>query len=221
MYETLPSSVKESTFEGIVQAMKERLRVDSNGECMEAMTQLSTQTMSQTIAKFCLVLERLFSRAYPDTGKCVAAGSRAPVWQLAKWEGSYCIAKAVETSDRSLVYKKVKEVALRVEKNREMAENMALQKHNSTRHRVPYNRKEVTGRQENLGMQENRLLLCDSRTSEVTSKSGTEAIRGAPESKQNPLEAPVEGRQLQCFNCDRKGHNSGYLKKEIDMHWSL
>lgn len=62
LYETLPRSVREGTFEGIVQAMKERLKVDSNGECVKAMTQLSTLTMreGQTIAEFCLVLERLF-----------------------------------------------------------------------------------------------------------------------------------------------------------------
>ncbi|RCN37073.1 reverse transcriptase [Ancylostoma caninum] len=69
MFETLPQPLKDGPFEEVVKAMKERLKVDTNGACVKAMSQLASLTIreGQPVTEFCLALEKLASRAYPDT----------------------------------------------------------------------------------------------------------------------------------------------------------
>ncbi|KAL6733082.1 hypothetical protein Aduo_003766 [Ancylostoma duodenale] len=109
--------------------MKQRLKVDSNRSCVKALTQLAALAImeGQSAAEFCFVLEKLASRAYPDTPLEVVSVQKAKILfrLLASWEGSYRIAEAIETSSRGEVHVRVKEVALRLERNRKMASNMS------------------------------------------------------------------------------------------------
>ncbi|KHJ97017.1 zinc knuckle [Oesophagostomum dentatum] len=77
--------------------------------------QLSMLTMKegQSVAGFCLVLGKLAARAYPDFR------------QLAGWDGSYRMAEAIETALREETYEKVKEVALRLERSKQVVSKVA------------------------------------------------------------------------------------------------
>ncbi|EYB88968.1 hypothetical protein Y032_0239g3334 [Ancylostoma ceylanicum] len=105
------------------------------------MTALRKLTMreGQSVAEFCLVLERVAGRAYPDTPPEAISLQKAEILfnQLARWEGSYTLADALETSGKDEVYEKVKEAALRLERTKrtanEMAQNRAVMRTPLTR----------------------------------------------------------------------------------------
>ncbi|RCN37072.1 zinc knuckle [Ancylostoma caninum] len=216
MFETLPHSIKNGTFEEVVQAMKERLKVDTNGSCVKAMTQLSSLAIreGQSVAEFCLALEKLVGRAYPDTSPEVVSLQKAEIlfWQLAKWERSYCIAETIETSPRGEVYEKVEEVALRLERNRDMAIRM-----------TPPTRCERTRHlgKGNTALKDNTARVFHKRAG-IRATSGTETTTDSEERgpvsgstqnqpmsvKRTVVERGSEREYIQCFKCGRRGHKA-------------
>ncbi|EYB97965.1 hypothetical protein Y032_0135g1919 [Ancylostoma ceylanicum] len=74
---------------------------------------------NQTVSDFCYVLERIASQAYPDEtmGRVSLQMAEILYSQLSKWSGSYILAETFETSPRDRVYERVKETALRLERN--------------------------------------------------------------------------------------------------------
>ncbi|KIH64172.1 hypothetical protein ANCDUO_05519 [Ancylostoma duodenale] len=129
IFETLPTSVRSGTFDEVVEAKRTRLCEDNNSARLKAMTALRKLNMreGQSVTEFCLVLERIASRAYPDTPPEAISLQKAEILfnQLARWEGSYTLADALETSDKEAVYEKVKEAALRLELTKRTANEMA------------------------------------------------------------------------------------------------
>ncbi|VDP48748.1 unnamed protein product [Heligmosomoides polygyrus] len=125
IFETLPREVREGTFDEIVEAMKKHMSIDSNSERVKALADLRKLAIrdGQTVAEFCLVVERLFNKAYPDTPHEVTSLQKAEILcrQLSGWDGSYCLTEALETSASDEACKKVKEVALRLERSIRMA----------------------------------------------------------------------------------------------------
>lgn len=79
--------------------------------------------MNQSVAEFCLAPKKLMSRAHPDTPPEVVSLQKAEILfrQLAKWEGNCCITETIERRPRGQVYEGVKDVALRLERSRNMA----------------------------------------------------------------------------------------------------
>ncbi|KAL6734242.1 hypothetical protein Aduo_004803 [Ancylostoma duodenale] len=205
MFETLPRSIKNGTFEDVIQAMKERLKVDTNGSCVKAMTQLASLAIreGQSVAEFCLALEKLVSRAYPDTPPEMLSLQKAEILfrQLAKWEGSYCIAEAIETTPREEVYERVKDLALRLERNRNMASSMAP----STRYVV----KEDT----TAAFQKRASIQTTSGTG--TTMDSEEKGRWSGSMQKQPtfsvhstVERVLKREHIQCFRCGRRGHKA-------------
>ncbi|EYC04433.1 hypothetical protein Y032_0088g2201 [Ancylostoma ceylanicum] len=121
IFETLPRRVKEGSFDELIRAMKERLDEEGNVACVKALTSLRTLTMrdNQTVSDFCYVLEEIASQAYPDEtmGRVSLQMAEILYSQLSKWSGSYILAETIETSPRDRVYERVKEAALRLERN--------------------------------------------------------------------------------------------------------
>ena len=111
--------------------MRLRLGEDSNNVRVRAMTALRKLSLreGQSVSDFCLVLERLAARAYPDMPAEVTSLQKAEILfnQLAHWEGSYNLSEALESSEQQHVYDKVKEAALRLERTRRTAGEMAKQ----------------------------------------------------------------------------------------------
>ncbi|EPB79468.1 zinc knuckle [Ancylostoma ceylanicum] len=208
MFETLPKAVKDGPFEVVVEAMKQRLKVDSNGSCVKAMTQLAALTIreGQSVAEFCLVLEKLAGRAYPDIPSEIVSLQKAEILfrQLASWEGSYCIAEAIETSSRDEVYEKVKEVALRLERNRKMASNMSQPPKHLTR--MPHTKRKF------LDKSPRKFELSRPRHQAVaTEDAGTskaDTIRKEPSPTQSVGSSAEESAPIQCYKCGKRGHKA-------------
>ncbi|WKY06147.1 hypothetical protein Q1695_006390 [Nippostrongylus brasiliensis] len=206
IFETLPHSVKTGPFDGVVDAMKERLKVDGNGARVKAMTQLATLSMreGQTVAEFCLVLEKLFSRAYPEVNAEVVSLQKAEILfrQLAKWEGSYWIAEAIETSDKAHAYEKVKDVALRLERNRKVAStrtSVAEKEHNRV---TSWHKRAV----DSTSMKRPLTLGCNEAKAETTRPA--QRISGTSEVALSGGGQNERQSALQCFNCGKRGHKA-------------
>ncbi|KIH55426.1 hypothetical protein ANCDUO_14418 [Ancylostoma duodenale] len=129
IFETLPKSVRGSSLDAVIEAMKARLQVDSNFSRVKAISELRSLKIrdGQTVSEFRLVLEGIANRAYPDVPADIVSLQKAEILchQLANWEGSYCLTEAIETSEHTLAYEKVKEAALRLERSRAAAHCVA------------------------------------------------------------------------------------------------
>ncbi|EYB83687.1 hypothetical protein Y032_0331g2727 [Ancylostoma ceylanicum] len=216
MFETLPKAVKDGPFEVVVEAMKQRLKVDSNGSCVKAMTQLAALTIreGQSVAEFCLVLEKLAGRAYPDIPPEIVSLQKAEILfrQLASWEGSYCIVEAIETSSRDEVYEKVKEVALRLERNRKMASNMSQPPKHLTR--LPHTKRKFLDKSPRKF--EPSRPRHQAVATEDAGPSKADTIRKEPSPKQSvgsSAEEPAtiqcyEPATIQCYKCGKRGHKA-------------
>ncbi|RCN49903.1 hypothetical protein ANCCAN_03938 [Ancylostoma caninum] len=112
--------------------MKQRLHIDSASSRVKAMAELRSLTMreNQSVSEFCLALEKLASRAYPDVPIEVVSLQKAEILtrQLATWEGIYCLAEALEIHANTDAYEKVNEAALRLEWSRKMTVEMTARK---------------------------------------------------------------------------------------------
>ncbi|VDO85491.1 unnamed protein product [Heligmosomoides polygyrus] len=67
-FETLPNEVKQGCFEEVIQAMKDRLSEEGNAARVKAIAQLRNLTIrpDQSVEEFCVALEALANKAYPD-----------------------------------------------------------------------------------------------------------------------------------------------------------
>ncbi|EYC35264.1 hypothetical protein Y032_1093g3593 [Ancylostoma ceylanicum] len=198
IFETLPTSVRSGTFDEVVEAMRARLCEDNNSARLKAMTALRKLTMreGQSVAEFCLVLERVASRAYPDTPPEAVSLQKAEILfnQLARWEGSYTLADALETSAKEEVYEKVKETALRLERTRRTANEMAQDR---VARRTPLTR---PGEQRG-----------DSGSSYAPEASGlweTSSNEGSQVTDDEVVEERLakSQKEVKCFKCGKVGH---------------
>ncbi|KAL6726387.1 hypothetical protein Aduo_008362 [Ancylostoma duodenale] len=196
--------------------MKQRLKVDSNGSCVKAMTQLAALTIreGQSVAEFCLVLEKLAGRAYPDIPPEIVSLQKAEILfrQLANWEGSYCIAEAIETSSKDEVYEKVKEVALRLERNRKMASNMSQPLKHLTR--LPHTKRKFVDKSP-------RKFEPSRPRTAVTEDAGTakaDTIRKEPSPKQSVGSSAEETAPIQCFKCGKRGHKARECRETASLN---
>ncbi|KIH48687.1 hypothetical protein ANCDUO_21240, partial [Ancylostoma duodenale] len=109
--------------------MKKRMRIDGNSERVRALSELRSLSIreGQPVSEFCLVLERLAHKAYPDVPQEVTSLQKAEILcrQMANWSGSYCLTEALEVSSPNEAYETVKEVALRLERSLKTAEEYA------------------------------------------------------------------------------------------------
>ncbi|KHJ97346.1 zinc knuckle [Oesophagostomum dentatum] len=106
-----------------------RLEVDSNSVGVKALSDLRKLAIrqDQSVGGFCLALEKLSHKAYPDTPQDVVSLQNAEVLcrQLATWKGSYSPTEALEAGDAAGAYERDKEVALRLERSLRTAKECA------------------------------------------------------------------------------------------------
>ncbi|KAK6030414.1 hypothetical protein OSTOST_03451, partial [Ostertagia ostertagi] len=109
VFETLPREIREGTYDGVIEAMKARMRIDGNSQRVKALANLRLLALKpgQPLSEFCFALEGLANRAYPD---------------MPPEATSYCLTEALETSKCEEAYEKVKEAALRLERSLKTAE---------------------------------------------------------------------------------------------------
>ncbi|KAK6059823.1 hypothetical protein COOONC_02522 [Cooperia oncophora] len=129
VFETLPSEIRSSTLDRVIDAMKERLRIDGNSQRVKALAGLRTLAIrpGQAVNEFCFVLESLANKAYPDVPAEATSLQKAEILcrQLAELEWNSC----------EQAYEKVKEAALRLERSLKTAEECRI----ATRARSTHN----------------------------------------------------------------------------------
>ncbi|EYC35032.1 hypothetical protein Y032_1180g3735 [Ancylostoma ceylanicum] len=211
-FETLPIHVKEGRFEEVVEAMTASLQEDGNAARIKAMTQLRNLSMraDQTVGEFCVVLEKLANRAYQNIPAEVVSLQKAEILfrQLAKWNGSYSLSEAIETSEGHEAYENVKKAALRLERNRMAANEMAG------------NRKSESHQQVTMMPTSERRLPRPNNVSRVYGTPPSPPRRRGMDTRdmhvvrgndvrRMPTAGQVENterRPVQCYNCDKYGH---------------
>ncbi|KAL6735247.1 hypothetical protein Aduo_005706 [Ancylostoma duodenale] len=194
--------------------MKQHLRIDSASSRVKAMAELRSLTMreNQSVSEFCLALEKLASRAYPDAPVEVVSLQKAEILsrQLATWEGSYCLAEALEIHANADAYEKVKEAALRLERSRKVTAKMAARKHTEkparntiktqpkTRGTMWYSNRQQPAMQQ--APQSEMVRSSQAETRPQTSKAGGNGSSGAKG------QAGERDELRRCYNCGKIGH---------------
>ncbi|XGW16192.1 hypothetical protein V3C99_001553 [Haemonchus contortus] len=179
-------------------ALSKSNRVEEKTERIRALGKLRRlkKAEAQTVAEYCVELERLSARAYPELDERALATTRAQQLyeQIVQWPESYYFLEAMEKEGPS-AYESLKEAAMRVERRRLTLESARAQSYQSAgerlegtsrheRSRVPAKMEKSIKRDED----DNR------RRSELPNKEKEE-----PRHKE-------KGGQMQCFNCRGKGH---------------
>ncbi|VDO85689.1 unnamed protein product [Haemonchus placei] len=197
-YEALPREVRHGPYAGIVAALSKSNRVEEKTERIRALGKLRRlkKAEAQTVAEYCVELERLSARAYPELDEGALATTRAQQLyeQIVQWPESYYFLEAMEKEGPS-AYESLKEAAMRVERRRLTLESARAQSYHAAgerlegtsrheRSRVPAKMEKSIKRDED----DNR------RQSELPNKEKEE-----PRYKE-------KGGQMQCFNCRGKGH---------------
>ncbi|KAL6723916.1 hypothetical protein Aduo_018869 [Ancylostoma duodenale] len=189
--------------------MKQRLRIDSASSRVKAMAGLKSLTMreNQSVSEFCLALEKLASRAYPDVPVEVVSLQKAEILsrQLATWEGSYCLAEALETHAESDAYEKVKEAALRLERSRKMTQEMS-----GLPNTVKLRRNTV--RQLHQPTRENGWYPSQQKPEVQETRRNAppnDEVSETPWSQRLPGNSSIGGKRgevKRCYNCGKLGH---------------
>ena len=121
-YATLSEQDRGGSFDGLVEAMRVRLQGTEKVARLKAVERLRTLEMhqGQTVAQFCLELEKLSSRAEPGRSAESLSFMRAEMLykQLADWDGSFHLAQLMETAETDTVYDKMKDMALTLERTK-------------------------------------------------------------------------------------------------------
>ncbi|KIH69155.1 zinc knuckle [Ancylostoma duodenale] len=199
VFETLPQQVRESTFDEVVEAMKKRLRVDSNSERVKALSELRRLSIreDQSVSDFCFALEKVAHKAYPDTPREVISLQMAEILcrQLAAWNGSYCLTEALEVSATTETYDRVKEVALRLERSMKAAEEYGS---------MGRSRPSIKSRPSKYSRTKGDSYSSDQE--ELESLRGEE--QGADECRNIRNQTHKERREelRKCYNCGKVGH---------------
>ncbi|EYC40353.1 hypothetical protein Y032_0618g710 [Ancylostoma ceylanicum] len=183
--------------------MKERLMEDSNNARVKAMSALRKLTIreGQSVGEFCLLLERLAAKAYPDVPPEATSLQKAEILfnQLANWEGSYNLSEALEVNDKGQAYEKVKEAALRLERTKKTAKEMAVGYKNE---RTQHYRQHTTIWRKWSPVQKRR----DKDESDEPRNKNIEMSKGTS----------TGSEEIKCFRCGKMGHMAKKCKTVLE-----
>ncbi|RCN33571.1 hypothetical protein ANCCAN_20593 [Ancylostoma caninum] len=156
---------------------------------------------TQTVAEFCVELERLSAKAYPEMDEVALATTRAQqlYGQLVHWPESYHLLEAMEEQDDS-TYDNLKEAAMRVERRRLTLETVKESRfrggNGEYRETWPQRRQEAD--------QEDK--------QRATGKWGSQ--REGPSTRAGGDDPQEQVRDLRgrCFRCNERGHRAKECK---------
>ncbi|VDO35329.1 unnamed protein product, partial [Heligmosomoides polygyrus] len=205
-YEALSREVREADYATLVNAMEKACRAERFTEKVLALGELKklVKTEGQTVAEFCVELERLTRRAYPEMDETALATERAHLLyeQIVHWKDSYFLTEALESAGNA--YERLKETAERIERR-----NITLS--SVTSDRTPMERKGPSAQRR---MEEETPCSSKSGRASVARKGGSRSSesRKAEESGQfsrpeRATEMPTDSKaEPACFKCREKGH---------------
>ncbi|VDL83425.1 unnamed protein product [Nippostrongylus brasiliensis] len=189
-YDALPRDVRHGPYEGIRQAMARAFREEVQTGRIVALTSLRKlrKTESQTVAEYCIELERLSARAYPELDEVALATTRAQQLyeQLVHWPESYHLLVAMESAGAD-AYANLKQAAMRMERRKLTLESA----------REAYGNK---GR----GFEKTQLARFGTHRAEPGAGPRTERTKEI--SRSNSQEVERRGEFVKCFRCQRTGH---------------
>ncbi|KAK6061747.1 zinc knuckle, partial [Cooperia oncophora] len=170
----------------------------------------SRKSDEQSVAEYCVQLERLSAIAYPelDEGALMTARAQQLYEQVVHWPESVYFLEAMETSGKD-AYNNLKEAVLRVERRKLMVECTKDQHEQETetkRRNIKYSRSFRSGSDgAALRKTDRREANSDMR----------EKVTGPTDQSESRVR-PIKG-QIQCFNCKGRGHMARDCKKGNDV----
>ncbi|KAK6045503.1 zinc knuckle [Cooperia oncophora] len=191
-YEALPRELRRGTFEEVMRAMSAAYRGEAQTKRIVALGKLRRlkKQESQSVAEFCVELERLSAIAYPELDELALATTRAQQLyeQLVHWPESYHLLVAMEETGVD-AYANLKDTAMRIERRKLTLRNA-----------------------KDLG--ESSGLKCDEwpATPEGGFDKAQRSFKLAQVPKQHPSRDAEGGRQdkreakMRCYRCQGIGH---------------
>ncbi|RCN47467.1 hypothetical protein ANCCAN_06498 [Ancylostoma caninum] len=136
-YEALPREKRRGTYNVLTSAMKEMCKTESRNRKVVALSELRRlqKQESQAVVDFCVELERLTRRAYPELDEEALSVIRADQLyeQLSHWDESCHLQEALEGPSAD-IYERLKEAAMRVERRHISLRNRSLRLPPKTRY---------------------------------------------------------------------------------------
>ncbi|KAL6728884.1 hypothetical protein Aduo_010617 [Ancylostoma duodenale] len=201
-FEALPRVKKEGSFKALVEAMRAKCKGEQRTKRIVALGKLNElgKTDEQSVADFCIELERLAQKAYPELDEMSLATTRANLLyeQLVAWPESYHLLETLETGgDR--MYDALKETAPRVERRRITLENANWLGSKGVEKGHTRRRNSREAHDDNVA--------CET----VPEKQNANGV-SVQETKD--VSSPGDARPIRCFKCNGKGHFARECKKE-------
>ncbi|KIH55882.1 hypothetical protein ANCDUO_13951, partial [Ancylostoma duodenale] len=189
-FEALPRAKKEGSFKALVEAMRAACKREQRTKRIVALGKLnkSRKTDEQSVADFCIELERLTQKAYPELDEKSLATTRANLLyeQLVTWPESYHLLEALETGGGRM-YDALKETALRVERRRITLENAKWLGANGVEESQTRGRNSREAHDDNVECE----ILSKKQNANRGSVQQTEDVSG-----------PGDARSIRCFKCN-------------------
>ncbi|EYB94384.1 hypothetical protein Y032_0172g360 [Ancylostoma ceylanicum] len=189
--EALPKHIREGSFEDIIEALSSKFKQNESATQMKAYMQLKNLRMTKDVTRYCLELESLTRRAYPDASEEELSRTRAGelVSQLTEWPEYLQLFTTMELAPKESAYEVVKAMAQRCERSKEIAASMREASGEEVRHPHLEGREtQVVGRREE-----------DSQPLETSSLSGTSC-------RPRVQQQSSFKNKIKCYNCNKLGH---------------
>ncbi|EYC08032.1 hypothetical protein Y032_0068g260 [Ancylostoma ceylanicum] len=124
--EALPKHVREGSLQDIVEALSSNLKQNESATQMKAYMQLKNLRMTKDVTRYCLELESLTRRAYPDASEEELSRTRAGelVSQLTEWPEYLQLFTTMELAPKHSAFEMVKAMAQRCERSKDIAASM-------------------------------------------------------------------------------------------------
>ncbi|VDL69682.1 unnamed protein product [Nippostrongylus brasiliensis] len=191
-YEALPRAKREAGYAVLVKALREACQAESRNRKIVALSELKRlrKEEGQLVMDFCVELERLTRKAYPELDERALSVVRADHLydQLSPWDES-CQLQAVLEGPGADMYERLKDAAMRVERRRLSQRNKMF---------CRYKQRSPDKKSINDAIKKEELDVGGNRRQGMNKEESRETGRA---------------RELKCFNCGEVGHKSRVCKK--------
>ncbi|KAK5974309.1 Zinc knuckle [Trichostrongylus colubriformis] len=162
---------------------------------------------AQSVAEYCVELERLSARAYPEMDERALATTRAQQLydQIVHWPESYYFLEAME-QEGSKAYESLKEAAMRVERRRITLESTRSQKYQAMNDSFSRRLREEKSGETKLKEQG---LIKDRPKVRQEGES--------PDKEKEDSKQPTKNEYIRCYNCKGRGHLAKDCKKKREL----
>ncbi|XGW34732.1 hypothetical protein V3C99_018613 [Haemonchus contortus] len=121
--ETLPRSLKEGSYVNFVEALRAELKENEVAQRTETYIKLKQLRKRSSVTDYCLELEDLTRKVYPDASEKELSMIRASelITQLTEWKEYVQLFNTLEQSKQEEAYEKLKNLAQSIERSQQVA----------------------------------------------------------------------------------------------------